>query len=151
MFTMSKLGRSKRAIAATGAVLAATAAVGISTAPTANAATCNSGSACYYWYNANGSSTLKYQNPGNITGQLHSGSYGAWVWNHGVRYPGADHITVTTSLYGTHWRICLHYGAVNFALGSGSATAAKIARDEIVTSWTWRGECKPGEDAWHRY
>jgi len=77
MFTSSKLRPTKRALTAAGAVLAATAAVGITTAPTAGAPTCNS--------------------------------------------------------------------------GGGATTAARIANGEIVTSWTWRGECAPGEDNWKRY
>ncbi|MEV5960212.1 hypothetical protein AB0L70_00530 [Kribbella sp. NPDC051952] len=144
-------GRTKRALAAVAAVLGVTVGGAVVTAPPASAATCNSGSTCYYWYNANGTSTLKRQEAGNLSGQLHPGNYGAWVWNHGVRYPGADHITLTTSLNGMRYRICLHYGAVNFALGSGVTTAARIAQGEIVTGWTWRGECAPGEDTWGRY
>jgi len=143
-------GRTKRALAAAGAVLGVTVGGAVVTAPPASAATCNAGSTCFYWSNANGTSTLKYQSAGNLGGQLHPGAKGAWVWNHGVRYPGADHITLTTSLNGTRWRICLHYGAVNFALGSGATTAARIATGEIVTSWTWRGECAAGEDYWRR-
>lgn len=151
--TASRLRRTSRALAAAGAVLGVTVAGAIATAPPASAATCNAGSTCFYWTNANanGSHTLKYQSAGNISGQLHPGAKGGYVWNHGVRYPGADHIRLTTSFNGTRWKICLHYGPTNFDLGSGNATAAWIARGEIVTSWTWRGECASGEDAWQRY
>lgn len=143
--------RAKRALAAVAAVLGVTVGGAVVTAQPASAATCNAGSACFYWSNANGTSTLRYQNAGNWHGQLHPGERGAWVWNNGVRYPGADHITLTTSWNGTRWRICLHYGAANFNLGSGATTAARIAQGEIVTGWTWRGECRAGEDNWARY
>ncbi|TWD83411.1 hypothetical protein FB561_4573 [Kribbella amoyensis] len=120
-------------------------------ATTAATATCNAGSACLYWYNTDGSATLKYQNAGNIHGLLGVGYWGGYVWNNGKKYPGADHITLTTKLYDVRWRICLHYGAVNFTQGTGVATAGKLQDEETVTGWTWRGECAAGEDRWHSY
>ncbi|NIK55906.1 hypothetical protein [Kribbella shirazensis] len=148
---LTKHRKAGRALAAAGAAVATTAAVGVATAPTANAATCNSGSACVYWSNADGGSVLKYQNAGNATISLPTGVYGGWVRNNGVRYPGADHITVTTRLGTVRWAICLHYGALNFTPGSGVNTAARLEAGEVVTGWRWRGECAPGEDRWHSY
>jgi hypothetical protein len=147
---LTKHGRTRRALAA-GAAVAATAAIGIATAPTANAATCNPGSACVYWKNANGSSTLKYQSAGKGPGSLKTGPYGGYVWNNGLPLSGKDHITLTTTYGGVRWKICLHYGAVNFEVGSGKTTAAYLGANEVVTGWTWRGECASGEDYWHSY
>jgi hypothetical protein len=148
MSTTTKHRRIGRALAAAGALLAATAG-GIVTAPTASAATCNSGSACLYWRNSNGVSTLIYQNAGNATLNFQTPSTGGWVWNHGVRYPGADHITLTTKFGGYRWRICLHYGAVNYTIGQNTATG--LQPGEVVTGWRWRGECAANEDSWHVY
>lgn len=147
---MSARSRTRRTLTGMGAVLGLTVAGVVVTAPPASAAACSSGSTCFYWSNADGTSTLKYQEDGNVSGQLHPGVRGAWVWNNGVRYPGADHITLTTSINGTRWRICLHYGPANFTLGTGGTTAARIGVGEIVTSWVWRGECAAGEDNWRR-
>ncbi|WP_433163255.1 hypothetical protein [Kribbella sp. CA-247076] len=144
-------GRTRRALTAVGAVLGITVAGAIATAPPASAESCGAGNTCFYWTNTNGTSTLKYKSAGNVNGILHPGPRGGWVWNNGVRYPGADHITLTTSINGSRWRICLHYGPADFNLGTGGTTAARIGQGEIVTGWTWRGECAPGEDNWRRY
>jgi hypothetical protein len=147
---MSAKRRTGRTALGLGAVLGLTIAGGVVTAPPASAASCIAGNTCFYWSNANGTSTLKFQDDGNVSGQLHPGERGAWVWNNGKRYPGADHITLTTSLNGSRWRICLHYGPANFNQGTGGTTAARIGVGEIVTSWVWRGECAAGEDNWRR-
>ncbi|MEV0791488.1 hypothetical protein [Kribbella sp. NPDC050459] len=151
MQTTTKHRGTARALAAAGATLATSAAVGIATAPTASAATCNAGSACVYQTLSNGSSSLRYQNAGNATISLTTGPYGGWVWNNGVRYPGADHITLTTTYGGYRWRICLHYGPADQNQGTGKTTAAALQPGEVVTGWRWRGECASGEDIWRKY
>jgi hypothetical protein len=107
--------------------------------------TCRSGDACVY---SNAAGTYVYRNPwhtGPISVEAPSGGY---VWNHGVRSPGLDHIQLFTTWSGSNWTICLHYGPQTAA--QPDPTIGYLQPTEVVTSWYWRGECVGNEDYWRR-
>lgn len=74
---------------------------------------------------------------------------GGYIWNHGVRYPGLDHIQVMTQTPdGRLWRICLHYGP-RVTFDQPDPTAGRLVPGERVMQILWRRECSGNEDTWH--
>jgi hypothetical protein len=85
-------------------------------------------------------------NAPNIWVRVNNGGY---IWNHGVRYPGLDHIQVRTMTpNGRLWQICLHYGP-NVTFDQPEPTAGRLVPGERVMQIQWRGECSGNEDTWH--
>jgi hypothetical protein len=137
----------KRIIARLAATVAlAIVGTGVTAAPPAEAQlSCPLGYACVYDVYGE----VIYRNAGD-TGDIEvGGSITGKVWNHGRAFPGADHIQLHTRYAGSAWTICLHYGNAQ-TLSQPDPTAAHLGPKEVVTGWTWRGECVGDEDIWRR-
>jgi hypothetical protein len=125
-------------LALAGSTFAASGTAGAEVA----ADTCVRGEACVY----SGSGALLYSNAGN-TGNIWVPAGGGYVVNRGVAYPGLDHIQLRTVWSGGRWTICLHYGS-SPVFTQPDPTAGRLSGGEVVTGWTWRGECTGNEDYW---
>lgn len=136
---------TKRSVARLAAIAAlAIAATAVTGAPPAEAQqlSCPLEYACVY----NSSGSVIYNNAGN-TGNISISASNGRVWNHGRAFPGLDHIQLRTRYSGARWTICLHYG--NTQTGAQpDPTVAFLSNGEVVTGWTWRGECVGNEDEW---
>jgi hypothetical protein len=132
----------------TVAALAASAALGatIAMAPTASAEpnppNCPKGYFCAYSaHNSGGSQTIR--TAGNWTGSIDS----LTLFNNGVVYPGADHVSVDVVTFTKERRtICLHYNP-----GPG-AYKVNVADGANIRQVTWRGECtvEGWRSGWYR-
>lgn len=122
---LGALGAGALAVAFTGV---------LATAPTASAEAsppgCAKGYFCAY-SGANQTGRLLLAVPGNWSGNLAVGS----IFNNGVRYPGADHVDVTSYLGGQPSTDCFHY---NPGPGRYKANAEPGL---TITRVVWRGEC----------
>ena len=88
-----------------------------------------------------------YRNAGNISGVSIAGD---WVWNNGVRYPGADHLNLVTWYPGVgQLTICLHYGPQDVYGPDPTMVSLASWNGQVVTGWRWRGECSAAEERWH--
>jgi len=121
--------------AALGAGAVAVAITGVlATAPTAaaeaNPAGCGKGYFCAY-SGPNQTGRLVLKVAGNWSGNLGVGS----IFNNGVRFPGADHVDVSSYLGGQPSTDCFHY---NPGPGKYKANAEPGL---TITRVVWRGEC----------
>ena len=104
--------------------------------------TCSPGYACVL-----DGLTPIYRNAGNISGVSIAGD---WVWNNGVRYPGADHLNLVTWYPGVgQLTICLHYGPQDVYGPDPTMVSLASWNGQVVTGWRWRGECSAAEERWH--
>lgn len=124
-----------RRLGALGVGAVAVAFTGVlATAPTAaaeaNPPGCGKGYFCAY-SGPNQTGRLVLKVAGNWSGNLGVGS----IFNNGVRYPGADHVDVTSYLGGQPSTDCFHY---NPGPGRYKANAESGL---TITRVVWRGEC----------
>jgi hypothetical protein len=124
-----------RRLVALGAGAVAVAFTGVlATAPTAaaeaNPPGCGKGYFCAY-SGPDQTGRLLLKVAGNWSGSLGVGS----IFNNGVRYPGADHVDVTSYVGGQPSTDCFHYNP-----GPGRYKANAEA-GLTITRVVWRGEC----------
>jgi hypothetical protein len=139
----------QRALGVVAALLTLTLGGAVTTAPGAAATEAASGVPCSPGYACvlDASGLVIYRSAGNTgTISVTPGGSGGHVWNNGVRYPGLDHIQLSTRSGSTRLTICLHYGPKN--LHQPDPTLGTLTGGETVTGWRWRGECVGNEDVW---
>ncbi len=126
---------TRKRCAALGAGVVAVAVTGVLTTATtasaeANPPGCGKGYFCAY-SGPDQTGRLVLKVAGNWSGNLAVGS----IFNNGVRFPGADHVDVTSFLGGQPSTDCFHY---NPGPGRYKANAEPGL---TITRVVWRGEC----------